>query len=151
MVRGHHLSISNSTVGHANSGMRGACPTPKCDTDRNVPKRVSYYEDLMALMSPISEKESVKSKHRSCEDTPMVLNCTEKQKQSVPTRNSETLERKAKTASESGDEDWVDVGENNEEEEWVNVRRGGLTASHWWPSIASRPTTGAGKLLGYVI
>ena len=117
----------------------------------NVPKRVSYYEHLMVLMPPTLEKESVESTHKICEDAPMVRNCTEKQKPSVPTRKPETLERKAETASESGDEDWVDVGDTNEEEEWVNVRRGGLTASCWWPSIASRPTTGARKLLCHVI
>lgn len=118
----------------------------------NVPKRVSHYEDLMALMPPTLEKETVESTHKIHEDASMARNCTEKQKPSVPTRKPETLERKAETASDTGDEDWVDVGDTNEEEEeWVNVRRGGLTASCWWPSIASRPTTGAGKLLGYVI
>lgn len=101
----------------------------------------------MALMPPTLEKQSVESTHRSCENTPMVLNGTDKQKPWVPMRKEETLERKAETASESGDEDWVDVRDTNEEEEWVNVCRDGLTASCWWPSIASRPTTGAGKLL----
>lgn len=98
-------------------------------------------------MPPISEKESVENTHKCREDAPIVRNCTENRKHLIPTQNPKTLEETEKTVFESGEEDWVDVGDTNEEEEWVDVHREKLSASCWWPSIASTPTPRARKLL----